>query len=267
MGEQSISVVEGSLSSLSREQIDLLKRTACQGATDDELAFFLNVAASRQLDPFLGQIHAVKRYDSSQKRNVMACQVGIDGFRLIADRTGQRDGESDTLWCGKDGKWQEVWTSDDPPFACKVTVWRKDSTRPYSSIAYYKMYVQRTREGKPNSIWTKGAAHMMAKSAESGALRKAFPAELSGLYTDSEMQQAGPRITEDAEVIARFESELAAADSLQSLNEIAVRIKALSAGARGHLRDAYRERMNVLAELELSDSQADESQALPEATP
>lgn len=177
----------------SRDQVDLLKRTVCKGATDDELRLFREVCRSKRLDPFSRQIHAVKRPAKDDRGNwteTMTFQTGIDGYRLIAERTGKYEGQDPPMWCGGDGFWTDVWLDSAPPFAAKATVYRAGFSKPLTRIARYSAYVQMKRDGAPNSMWAKMGPEQLHKCAEALALRAAFPEELAGLYTAEEMGQA-----------------------------------------------------------------------------
>ena len=154
-------------------QVDLIKSQIAKGATDDELKLFLHVADKSGLDPLSRQIYFIKRSGK------MTIQTGIDGFRAVADRTGQYVGSSDPVF-------EE---NGEIPSKATVTVNKVVGgiVGNFTATARWEEYYPGKSQG---FMWDKMPHTMLGKCAEALALRKAFPAQLSGLYTDHEMDQA-----------------------------------------------------------------------------
>lgn len=153
-----------------RELKQLLLKDKADQVSDAQFAVFAEVCKRTGLDPFLKQIWLLP---TSQG---MVTHIGIDGLRQIAIRDGQFDAQDGPYWCGKDGRWLDVWLSDTPPAACKVGVKRLGSTAFTYAVVTYREF----KGVSPN--WTQKAAHMLAIRAEGHALRKAFQGELSGVH-------------------------------------------------------------------------------------
>jgi phage recombination protein Bet len=164
------------------DQVQLISSTIAPGCSNDELRLFAYACQRTGLDPFSKQIYAIKRGGK------MTIQAGIDGLRAIAERTGQLDG-SETYWCGEEGDWRDVWLSSKPPAAAKTIIHRKGSQHPFVGVARFADY------NAGQGLWAKMPAAMIAKCSEALALRKAFPADMSGVYSTDEMDQAAEPVT------------------------------------------------------------------------
>jgi phage recombination protein Bet len=164
------------------EQTQLISTTIAPGCSNDELRLFAYACQRTGLDPFSRQIYAIKRGGK------LTIQVSIDGLRSIAERTGQLDG-SMSYWCGDDGVWTDVWLSSKPPAAAKTVIHRKGCAHSFSATARFADF------NAGQGLWSKMPSVMIAKCSEAQALRRAFPADLSGVYSTDEMEQAVEPVT------------------------------------------------------------------------
>jgi len=165
------------------DQVKLIKSQLAPNATDNELKLFLYQAKRTGLDPLTRQIYCIHRGGK------MTIQTSIDGFRVIAERSGDYAGQSEPVFVEENNKL----------ICAKVSVYRFRNDVRYEAsvgVAYWSEYVQEYN-GKPSTMWAKMPHTMLAKVAEALALRKAYPQDLSGLYTGDEMEQSDKTITED----------------------------------------------------------------------
>ena len=165
--------IEPNILNLSQDKIDLIKQTVCKGASDQELQLFFHVCQSTGLDPMLKQIYSIPR---GEQRTI---QVSIDGLRLVAERTKRYSPGKESTY---------VYKEDGSLFSATSYIKKQTQDGTWHEVAATAMLCEYNPGN--NAFWKKMAHVMLAKCAEALALRKAFPAEMSGIYVQEEMAQA-----------------------------------------------------------------------------
>ncbi|HEY8740943.1 MAG TPA: phage recombination protein Bet [Candidatus Dormibacteraeota bacterium] len=174
-------------------EMQVVKDTIAPGCSDSELMLFAKVCERTGLDPFARQIYALKRKaknDKGEWEERLSIQTSIDGLRVIAERTNNYRGQVGPQWCGEDGEWKDVWLEQKPPAAARVGIVREGFQEPVWAIALHREYVQTYKSNgsdKVTQMWESKPTLMLAKCAEALALRKAFPNDMSGVYTEEEI--------------------------------------------------------------------------------
>ena len=243
----------GAITQWTPEQTALISSTIAPNCTSDELKLFAYACQRTGLDPFSKQIYAIKRGGAGGSK--MTIQVGIDGLRAVAERTGQLDG-SETFFCGPDGEWKDVWLAKEPPAAAKTIVYRKGASHPFTATARFDDF-----NAKQN-LWLKMPAVMIGKCSECACLRKAFPADLSGLYSVDEMEQAEtvtvtatptPALAPagDVKIFDAGRAAIAKATTIEQLEGIAARMEARKSELSQQQFDTLLE-LSLLRETELA---------------
>lgn len=183
--------------SLIKEQI------MSQKLSTADFNLFLYVCKRTGLDPLTKQIHPLPHWSTSLGRYVMTIVCGIDGFRLVAQRSGQYAGQDDVQF--------DVEELTHPNKAT-VTVYKMLGNQrvAFTATARWNEYAKLDTKGNLTGQWVTMPYLMLGKCAEALALRKAFPNELSGVYTQEEMDQSGTiakDMTRDLPTPERFKKE------------------------------------------------------------
>jgi phage recombination protein Bet len=171
---------------VTRDQLELIKRTVAVGATDAELELFLFDCQRRGVHPLHRLIHFTKR--GGRYTPI----TSIDFLRGRAHDTGEMAGSDDPVF-DKDAR------------TATVTVHRitRGTRYPYTATARYNEYVPDPGpNGRGDVMWKRMPHVMLGKCAEALALRKAFPQQLGGLYVKEELEQARPDFVTEATAIA-----------------------------------------------------------------
>jgi phage recombination protein Bet len=189
-GGQTALAISETQTAFTPQQAAMLEHLGVKDANEADLAVFFHQVKRTGLDPFAKQIYMIGRW--SKEGTKQTIQTGIDGYRLIGRRAATAAG--DTLgvkapqWAHPDGGWRDVWTPKwGDPVAARVTITRGGET--FEAVALFDEYKQTKRDGGLTQMWAQRPAGQIAKCAEALAWRMAFPQDLAGIYTDTEMEQ------------------------------------------------------------------------------
>lgn len=143
-------------------------------------AQFIELASAFGLNPFKREIYAVGYGDNY---NII---TGYEVYLKRAERIGKLNGWSATV----EGSGENL--------SATVTIYRKDWSMPFSHTVYYREVVQKTKDGKPNSVWAKMPSFMLRKVAIAQGFRLCFPDEMGGMpYTSDELPEIENPKTEE----------------------------------------------------------------------
>jgi phage recombination protein Bet len=174
---------------ITRGEIELVKRTIFIGANDDELRLFFYECRRRGVHPMDRLIYPVARKDKEGNRHV-TFQMGIDYLRAAGEETGRYIGQK-TVQYGPLIKQVTDEGEISVPEWAEAFILRKDAeTGEIAEIPHRVRWAEYYPGQKLGHMWRKMPFNQLAKCAEAGALRKAFPRKLGGLYLNEEMEQA-----------------------------------------------------------------------------
>ena len=152
-----------------QKQIQLLINTVAPKLDQNELSLFLYTCKNYGLDPFLKQIYALKI------KGRMVAYVGIDGARALAERTQKYAPGKESSFSYKDGK----------IVSCTSYVKKMTPDGTWHEVGASALFSEYNKGG--DTPWKTMPSVMIEKVAEMRALRRAFPAEMGGLYIKEEL--------------------------------------------------------------------------------
>jgi phage recombination protein Bet len=257
-------------------QLALVRRTVASDCNDVEFDLFMAVAQSKGLDPFTKQISAIVFNKDKPDKRKMAIITTIDGFRVIAERTGQYHPDDDEPEFSYD---PDAKGPLNPLGLVKAKVKVFKDGRPAPGVAYWEEFAPIKDEWAENDQgkwkptgrqtldiggnWGKMPRVMLAKCAEAQALRKAFPERLSGLYEGAEFDRQRASEVLPSELVAAEHRDQRLA-RIGGANGIMLQLfpnAPLELVPLGQVHDRAAERVSEIEDMKLLDWFVDANQA------
>lgn len=219
------------VSGFTATQLRTIKNTVASDTNDLEFDLFMEACRSYGLDPFRKQIFAVVYSKENAAKRKMSIIVSRDGHRILAQRCRDYRPASEPPQFEYDDSLKGP-TNPKGIATCTVRLWKQDNRGEWYPVAGQAdwdefapvkeewVYDQETNKRKPSGNmtldasgqWAKMPKVMLAKCAESQALRAGWPDQFGGVYSEEEMH--------------RLETEATATEALKQ-HDTEVRLKRL----------------------------------------
>lgn len=172
---------------------NLVKRYLVSGqgnVTDQEIMYFMKLCKARNLNPFVKDAYLIKYTDKDPATVVVA----KDAIEKRAIQNPKYDGKEVGIYVENKETGELIKRegsilrkNKEELVGAWCTVYRKDWKYPITKEVNFDEYIQKKKDGTPNTNWENRPVTMITKVAIVQALREAFIEELSGMYEAEEM--------------------------------------------------------------------------------
>lgn len=188
------------------KQLDLIRKTVAKDTNSEEFEAFIHICRHTRLDPIRRQIFCFVFNKQNPAKRQMVVVTSIGGYRTIASRTGNyRPGPAETVFddklVNKDTNPKGVAYGEATVYQFSHGEWHATTER-----AYWDEFApladdwvegedgRRRPSGKPKldpkkEGWHRMPRVMIEKCAEAKALRRAWPDDFEGLYSEDEVDK------------------------------------------------------------------------------
>ena len=157
--------------------------------TESEIIYFMKLCKARGLNPYIRDAYLIK-YGNQPA----AIIVAKDAVEKRAIQNPEYDGKEVGIYVENKETGELIKRegsilrkNKEELVGAWCTVYRKDWKYPITKEVNFDEYIQKKKDGTPNTNWENRPVTMITKVAKAQALREAFIEELSGMYEAEEM--------------------------------------------------------------------------------
>lgn len=213
------------VSGFTATQLRTIKNTVASDTNDLEFDLFMEACRSYGLDPFRKQIFAVVYSKDNAARRKMSIIVSRDGHRILAQRCRDYRPASEPPIFEYDAEAKGP-TNPKGIVTCTVKLWKQDNRGEWYPVvgqADWDEFAPLKEEWAPDENgrraptgkmtldasgqWAKMPKVMIAKCAESQALRAGWPDQFGGVYSEEEMHRLETEATA-TEALKQHDTEM-----------------------------------------------------------